>query len=155
MKKIFESGKFSFVSVLHLKRVMCFLCLMCTWAESRLKISKTLVKMICQAYVSTLEMSLLIPWVPSNKIFIWFVHRYAFKNILFYVYESFVCVSTTLVPGAYRGQKRKLQIFLARYWDSNLGSLEEQSMLLTNETSLQPPQPCLMDTYAQILKVRL
>lgn len=65
------------------------------------------------------------------------------------MYESFVCVSTTLVPGAYRGQKRELQTLLASYWNSNLGSLEEQTMLLTDKTSLQPPHTCLMETYAQ------
>lgn len=57
-----------------------------------------------------------------------------------------ICLCITYVPGACGGQKRALDTLNMEfqtpvthpygYWDSNLGTLEEQPMLLTDETFL-------------------
>lgn len=71
-----------------------------------------------------------------------------FKNLkLFYVYASFACVHVC-VPHAcivYRSQKRPsdlLELGLCGLscgcWESNLGTLEEQPLLLTADPSLYP-----------------
>jgi hypothetical protein len=68
-----------------------------------------------------------------------------------------LCRSTTCMSSTCRGQKKTSDPIIDgweppyRYWELNSGLLEEQSVLLTTEPSLQPPHEHILDHVSFII----
>ena len=70
-----------------------------------------------------------------------FIRAFFFKKILFFIYYAYSVLPACMPPG----QKRAPDFIAGGCvppcgcWELNPGPLEEQSVLLTSEPSLQPP----------------